>query len=62
MERHRATTVGHLLAFMRKYRLLFAEADDTAESWATYETLCDLLRRQKFELGPAEVPAEDVRP
>jgi hypothetical protein len=62
VERHRATTVGQLLAFMRKYRLLFAEGVDTPESWATYQTLYDLLKRQKFELGPAEAPADDAGP
>ncbi len=50
VEQHRATTVGQLLAFMRKYRLLFAEADDTPQSAATYQTLYNLLRWQKAEL------------
>lgn len=50
VEQHRATTVGQLLAFMRKYRLLFAEADDTPESLATYQTLYNLLRWQKAGL------------
>jgi hypothetical protein len=65
VEHHRAATVGQLLAFMRKYRLLFAEADDTPESWNTYQILYDLLRRQKTELDaadPAEPTVENTEP
>src|SRR5262249_40013815 len=50
VERHRAATVGQLLAFMRKYRLLFDEADDSPQSWATYQTLYNLLKWQKAGL------------
>jgi hypothetical protein len=65
VERHRATTVGQLLAFMRKYRLLFAEADDSPESWATYQTLYNLLKWQKSGLdaaAPGDGPADDADP
>jgi hypothetical protein len=65
VENHRAATVGQLLAFMQKYRLLFAEADDTPESWNTYQTLYDLFRWQKTELkaaDPADPPVENAGP
>lgn len=39
VELHKATTVGQLLGFMKKYRLLFVEADEDPESWAVYQTL-----------------------
>jgi hypothetical protein len=64
VEQHRATTVGQLLAFMRKYRLLFDEADDNPESWATYQTLYDLLKWQKSGLdaaGPADEEKADEK-
>ncbi len=57
-ELHQAKTVGDLLAFMKKYRLLFAEADDNPSVWRTYETLYESLRTQKTALKFAE-PRED---
>jgi hypothetical protein len=47
-QRHQAETVGELLAFMRKYRLLFTNADDKIE---LHTNLYDLLRKQKEALG-----------
>jgi hypothetical protein len=58
VERHRARTVGQLLGFMKKYRLLFAESDDDPESWAVYQTLYGLLRRQKADLDAAPAAPE----
>jgi hypothetical protein len=58
--RHRAKTVEELLGFMRKYRLLFAEADQDPGAWQAYQTLYELLRRQKTALdfaGAAEEAA-----
>ena len=40
---------------MKKYRLLFAEADENPEVWATYQTLYELLKRQKIALDFADV-------
>ena len=60
VERHKATTVGELLGFMKKYRLLFAEADDNPEVWSIYQSLYDLLKRQKVSLDFAD--AEDAPP
>jgi hypothetical protein len=65
VEQHRAATVGQLLAFMRKYRLLFDEADDSPQSWATYQTLYNLLKWQKGGLDaavPADEADDDARP
>lgn len=70
VEQHKAATVGQLLAFMKKYRLLFAEADEDPESWAVYQTLYDLLKRQKADLRSAadakeaqgDAPPADRRP
>jgi hypothetical protein len=59
---HRAQTVGELLAFMRKYRLLFAPADKRPEDAEQYLRLYRLLRQQKDLLGdkasapPSEAP------
>ncbi|WP_406695427.1 hypothetical protein V5E97_30830 [Singulisphaera sp. Ch08] len=50
VERHKARTVGELLGFMKKYRLLFDEGDENPETWAVYQTLYDLLKRQKASL------------
>ncbi len=58
VERHKAATVAQLLGFMRKYRLLFAEADDDPDCWATYQTLQDLLKQQKGALDFAVVEPE----
>ncbi len=59
-ELHQAKTVGELLAFMKKYRLLFAEADDNPAVWRTYETLYEALKRQKISLDFAD-PREDAK-
>jgi hypothetical protein len=48
---HKATTVAELLAFMRQYRLLFSEPNDSPEVAALYEGLYGLLRQQKDALG-----------
>jgi hypothetical protein len=50
VELHKAKTVGELLGFMKKYRLLFAEGDENPEVWAVYKTLYGLLRSQKASL------------
>jgi hypothetical protein len=64
--RHKAETVGDLLAFMRKYRLYFAPADKNPDTIATYDALYRLLRQQAQALdlkpgqgltGPA-IPAD----
>lgn len=46
-----AQTVGELLAFMRKYRLLFASAEQRPEDTDNYRKLYSLLRQQKDALG-----------
>jgi hypothetical protein len=48
---HRAQTVRELLAFMRKYRLLFAPADKRPEDAEQYIRLYGLLRQQKELFG-----------
>jgi hypothetical protein len=58
VETHCAGTVGELLAFMKKYRLLFAEGGDDPSVWATYERLHGLLRRQKSAIVFADAAAE----
>jgi hypothetical protein len=56
---HRAQTVGELLAFMRKYRLLFAPADKRPEDAEQYLRLYRLLRQQKDLFGgKGGTPAE----
>lgn len=50
VEQHKAKTVGELLGFMRKYRLLFDEGDDNPEVWSTYRTVYDLLKQQAAAL------------
>ncbi|WP_406695428.1 hypothetical protein V5E97_30835 [Singulisphaera sp. Ch08] len=49
---HKATTVAELLAFMRDYRLLFADPGTSPEVASIYEGLYGLLRQQKDALGP----------
>jgi hypothetical protein len=64
-EGHQARTIGELLAFMKKYRLLFAEADQSPEVWAKYKALYELLRQQTVALQFADVadePIEKERP
>ncbi len=65
VENHKAKTVGELLGFMKKYRLLFAESDENSQSWAVYQTLYDALKRQKVVLDFAdfaEKPAAEDPP
>lgn len=54
---HRATTVAELLAFMRDYRLLFADSGSAPEVTSLYETLYGLLRSQKEALDVRDPPA-----
>jgi hypothetical protein len=62
-QKHEARTVGELLAFMRKYRLMFAPAESAPDTLALYGRLYDLLRKQAASLrlkggeGPAAVAA-----
>ncbi len=57
---HRAQTVGELLAFMRKYRLLFAPADKQPEDAEQYLRLYRLLRQQRDLFGEkAGTPLEE---
>lgn len=59
--RHEAHSVGELVAFMRKYRLVFASAEKNPADGESYQALYGLLREQKEKLGlplvPAPVPA-----
>ncbi|WP_337175161.1 DUF1080 domain-containing protein [Paludisphaera sp.] len=48
---HRAQTVGQLLAFMRKYRLMFAGAEQAGGAGDLYGQLYGLMREQKERLG-----------
>lgn len=50
-QRHEAKTVGELLAFMRKYRLLFASSEKTLGGPEMYGRLYALMREQKDKLG-----------
>jgi hypothetical protein len=65
---HRAKTVGELLGFMKKYRLVFAEGDENPEVWAAYQALYDLLKRQAADIdfarrdGPNEKLEAPARP
>jgi hypothetical protein len=56
VDRHKATTVAELLAFMRKYRLIFAEADDTPEALSASRSLYQRLRMQKSALASPVEP------
>lgn len=68
---HEAHNVGELLAFMRKYRLVFAKADAAPGGDEMYRRLYELLRDQKKLLGldaggvppraVVEAPATDAR-
>jgi uncharacterized protein (TIGR03067 family) len=49
-QRHEAHTVGELLAFMRKYRLLFANADKTPTAGQNYGQLFHLMGEQSKKL------------
>jgi hypothetical protein len=56
LDRHKAATVAELLAFMRKFRLIFAEADDSPGALAAYRSLYQQLRAQKTALGAPVAP------
>jgi hypothetical protein len=60
VEDHQAQTVAELLGFMKKYRLVFADADEAPEAWATYKTLYDLLKRQKIALDFADITEDSL--
>ncbi len=48
---HKATNIAELLAFMRDYRLMFADPGSAPEVTSLYEGLYGLLRQQKEALG-----------
>ena len=50
-QRHKAGTVGELLAFMRKYSLMFGAADLIENGGEKYARLYGLLQQQKEKLG-----------
>jgi hypothetical protein len=54
VSQHKATTIAELLAFMRQYRLLFADSGSSPEVRNIYDGLYGLLRRQKDLLGLPE--------
>jgi len=56
VETHRANSIAELLAFMKKYRLLFSDGGDDPATWATYERLHALLKEQRLALVFADVP------
>ncbi len=56
-QRHEAGTVGELLAFMRKYRLMFASAEKSPNGGEMYRTLYGLMGKQKEKLGMRDVVA-----
>jgi uncharacterized protein (TIGR03067 family) len=55
-QRHDAHAIGELLAFMRKYRLMFAPADGTPGIAEKYGRLYGLMRQQKEALELPLVP------
>ncbi len=55
VETHRANSIAELLAFMKKYRLLFGDGGDDPATWATYEKLHALLKQQRIALDFADV-------
>jgi hypothetical protein len=57
-----AQTVAELLAYMRKYRLLFASAEGRPEDGETYRLLYGLLRQQKEKLNLPVVQQPSVSP
>lgn len=59
---YKAQTVAELLAFMRKYRLLFASAEARPEDGETYRVLHGLLRQQKKKLNLPAVQQTTVSP
>jgi hypothetical protein len=60
---HKAATVGELLAFMRQYRLLFADAGKSPAVAQLYGTLYGLMREQRERLRPvlAAAPPETAK-
>jgi hypothetical protein len=67
-QRHKAGTVGELLAFMRKYSLMFAAADLIPGGGEKYRRVYGLLQEQKEKLGlgrgqaPAQAQAAEAAP
>ena len=59
-QKHDAKTVGELLAFMRKYRLLFATAERTLGGSEMYGRLYGLMREQKEKLGIKDKPKPEM--
>jgi hypothetical protein len=57
---HDATTVGELLAFMRKYRLIFSSAEGVRGGGDTYAQLYGAMRKQKEALGIKDGPAPEA--
>jgi hypothetical protein len=57
---HKATNIAELLAFMREYRLLFADPGDSPEVVSMYQDLYSLLRKQRDALGLRYEVASDV--
>ncbi len=55
---HQATSIAELLAFMRYYRLLFADPGSSPEVAAVYQGLYGLLRHQKEMLGMPNLSAQ----
>lgn len=56
---HEAKTAGQLLAFMRKYRLMFAAASKGTASVAHYTGLYGVMAELKEKLGLAKVDLRD---
>lgn len=54
---HKATSIAELLAFMRDYRLMFADSGSSPEAASLHEGLYGLLRRQKESLGIRDAAA-----
>jgi hypothetical protein len=59
---YKAQTVGELLAFMRKYRLLFASAEGRPRDGEIYRRLYGALRQQKEKLNLPIVDTPSVSP
>ena len=62
VQEHEARTVAQLLGFMKKYRLLFDEADEDPAVWKVYQTLYDLLKKQKVALDLADGADKSAEP
>ena len=60
---HKATNIAELMAFMREYRLLFADPGDSPEVVSMYQELYSRLRKQRDSLGLRyEVPSDVFSP